>query len=1370
MNGGATAQLLPTTYTVEDKITLEAPSRTGYEFTSWVSNGHPITEISKGTTGDKTIVADWEICTYTITYVLDGGANAATNPATYTIEDRITLAPASGARAFIGWTAEGEAVSGIAKGTMGDLTLTATWGEEIFTYSDNTITGLTEVGKTMAAISIPGMIDGIVIKNIGEEAFYNCNSLTSVTIPASVTSIGDRAFSGCTKLVEVRNLSNRTITKGSYNNGYIGYYALDIYTDETTPSKIFETEDGYLFYEDGETCYLLGYTGSETNLTLPTDCHGKGYEIYRYAFQGYSSLASVTIGGSVTSIGNGAFRGCSSLASVTIGDSVTSIGNGVFSGCSAMESMTIPFVGESRKTANDTYQYPLGYIFGQSWYEGSIETNVWYVQASPNYMNYGSFYLPASLRSVTVTGGEILSNAFADCTSIVSIAIGDSVTSIGNSAFSGCSSLTSVTIGDSVTSIGGSAFSGCSSLTSVTIPDSVTSIGGWAFRDCSGLTSVTIPDSVTSIGDSAFWGCSSLTSVTIGDSVTSIGEWAFDGCDSLTSVTIGDSVTSIGGSAFHGCSSLTSVTLPDSVISIGDYAFYNCSSLEAVYISDLLAWCGIEFGGSDANPLRYAGNLYLNDTLVTELMIPEGVTNIKDYAFSGCDSLISVTIPDSVTSIGDSAFSSCYRLTTVTIGNSVTSIGGYAFSGCSSLTSVTIPDSVTSIGDSAFSGCYRLTTVTIGDSVTSIADYAFSGCSSLTSVTIGDSVTSIGDRAFSSCYRLTTVTIGDSVTSIGDYAFYYCDSLTSVTIGDSVTSIGDEAFSGCHKLVEVRNLSDLTITKGSTDNGNIGYYALDIYADTTTPSKLWETSDGYLFYEDGDTCYLLGYTGSETDLTLPTDCHSKAYEIYQYAFDERDDITSVTIPDSVTSIGYRAFSSCYRLTTVTIGDSVTSIGDYAFGWCYKLVEVRNLSDLTITKGSSDNGYIGDYALNIITDATTPSKIWQTSDGYLFYEDGETCYLLGYTGSDTDLTLPADCHGKEYEIYRYAFYDCSSLTSVTIGDSVTSIGEHAFYDCSSLTSVTIPDSVTSIGDYAFYDCDSLTSVTIPDSVTSIGEHAFSGCSSLTSVTIGDSVTSIGNSAFSGCSSLTSVTIPDSVTSIGDHAFYSCDSLTSVTIGDSVASIGNYAFSYCDKITTLTVSAGNPYYKVINGSLYTMDEQTLVLYVIGASGNEPDLPGTITDVADGALIDLRYQLSCTEYEGCLYLGNEQNPYLVLLCASDPSSLTSVTFHPDTRVICSQAFYGCSGLTTVAIPSFVTSIGSEAFAMCSNLTIAIIGESVTRIGEHAFSWCESLSLATFKSTSGWYMYNGYSDYYEVYWEIDKPSEAADYLKDGHNEMIRK
>ena len=256
-------------------------------------------------------------------------------------------------------------------------------------------------------------------------------------------------------------------------------------------------------------------------------------------------------------------------------------------------------------------------------------------------------------------------------------------------------------------------------------------------------------------------------------------------------------VTSIGESAFQNSTGLTSVTIPNSVKSIGSDAFSGCNYLKKVIVSDIAAWCRIEFASITSHPLSYAHHLYSDEnTEIKDLIIPNGVTTIGKWAFRECTGLTSVTIPNSVTTIGNLAFDECTGLTSVTIPNSVTSICGGAFYDCSGLTSVTIPNSVTSIEDVTFFRCSGLTSVTIGSGVTSIGESAFSGCSGLTSVTIPNSVTSIGRSAFSGCSGLTSVTIPNSVTSIEYWAFENCRGLTSITIGSGVTSIGSQAFYG----------------------------------------------------------------------------------------------------------------------------------------------------------------------------------------------------------------------------------------------------------------------------------------------------------------------------------------------------------------------------------------------------------------------------------------------------------------------------------------------------------------------------------------------------------------------------------------------
>jgi hypothetical protein len=1091
------------------------------------------------------------------------------------------------------------------------------------------------------------------------------------------------------------------------------------------------------------TATITGYTGSDGTGAIPDTTNGYPVTaIADYAFYGNSTLTNLTIPSSITNIGMLEFQVCYNLTNVTVD------------------------------------------------------------VANPNYASAGGVLFDKAMATLLQCPGGLAG----------SYTIPSGVTSIGANAFQYCGQLTGVTIPNTVNSIGGWAFYN-TGLTSAMIPASVTNIGYLAFAGYAGpLASINVdganPDYAGAGGVLFNKTLTTLVqyphnlpgSYTIPGSVTNIGDGAFI-YSSLSSVTIPNSVTSIGYSSFWNDNNLTTVAIPDSVASLGDYSFYACNGLESVTLGSGVASLGYQaFGGCSVltnftvvvtNPnYASAGGVLFDNAMATLLQcpaglasyaMPDGVTSIADNAFNSCYNLTNVTIASSVISIGESAFYYCSGLTNLVLGSGVTSIAEGSFQDCSALTTVTIPASVTSIGDSCFQDCTSLTQAyfqgdaplvdgweagsddtsvfsgetgtvyyvaltagwdtTFGDWPTATlnnpaADFTYvtnNGAITITgyvgaggNVTIPDTlngypVTSIGANAFLNVSGMTNVVIGSGVTSIGDHAFDSCSSLMSVTIPASVTNLGIFAFENClnlHQALFQGNAPWVDGGAGSVDSTVFGgesgtaYYLAGMtgwgstYGGWPTASSGYNPAADFTFHDDGKTVTITGYTGTNSIITIPAAING----------------------DPVTAIDDFAFEECYTLKSVTIPGSVTSIGHAPFYDCY------NLTNITV------NGANPNYA----------------SAGGVLFDKTMTTLIECPGGMAGSYAIP----GSVTVIGDSAFDDCYYLTSVTMGNNVTSIGNWAFFS-SGLSSLAIGSGVSTIGDAAFYECVNLTSLTIPNHVTSIGSETFDSCYNLTNVVIGSGVTDIGTYAFAYCLSLhqayfqgNAPTVDGGAGSLDNTVFYGETQLYSGGTGTAYVApdTAGWGSTFGGWPVAIWSTPATDFTYVTNGAAIT------ITGYIGTNGNVviPDLINgyPVTSIADIACYQNRHLSRVTIGNNITNIGWMAFGYCSVLtnvtagaANQNYASAGGVLFDKamKTVVVCPAglagsyaipntvtnigvgAFITCSSLTNVTIPNSVTSIGEDAFTFCSSLTSAMIPSSVTSIDILPFGYCGSLTNIT-------------------------------------------
>ncbi len=794
------------------------------------------------------------------------------------------------------------------------------------------------------------------------------------------------------------------------------------------------------------------------------------------------------------------------------------------------------------------------------------------------------------------------------------------VTEIQGSGFED-KGITSVAISESVTNIQAQVFAPNDTLTSFTVATNnpaYSSAGGVLF-DKSGAALVEYPPGVSG-------------SYTIPGNVTSVGQSAFAACYYLSGVTIPDSVTNIWATGFGYCFDLTNVTIPASVTSLGPQVFINCYNLPAITVAagnpSYTNVDGVLFNKNETTLVEYPTGLHGSYT------IPDGVMTIETNAFILCDGLSGVTIPASVTSLEDGAFGDCAGLTNVTLGAGVSYISTSAFGGCTQLTAINVDSGNTNF--SSLNGVVlnkSQTTLilfppgltggyTTPSSVANIADYAFEDCK-LTGVIISSNVTGIGMDSFQGCGNLTNVTMSNSVASIGVFAFADCPKLAAVTISASVGNLPYGVFAYCGLI-------------GVYFEGNEPVSDSAFLGDNATVYYLPGTS-GWGSTFEGLTTVLEDAPSPDGSLQVTILPVGAVAAGAQWQVDG-----GVLQPGGATVLGLSVAPHTVSFTTVK-------------GW------MTPSNQMVAISANVTNMASGAY-----------TQIAAPASDFSFVTNAGSITITGYMGPAGTVDIP------------------STIT----GLPVTGIGAQAFSGISTVTGVTIPDSVTNLGEYAFSSCTALAEVTISEGVSNIGSGTFEDCFSLSEVTFRGAVTSLGDYAFSSCPGLSSLPIPASLTNLGQYAFFGCN-LTNVTIPAGVTSIGEAAFLYCNFLPAIAVDPANPAYASVAGVLFNKSQTELVEYPDGNLEASYAISNRVTSIGD------------TAFEDCKLAG-----------ITIPTSVTNIG---------NDSFYGCSLLTNVTIPNSVTSIGNAAFAQCNGLTAIILPASVTNLGQVPFVDCANMTAIT-------------------------------------------
>ena len=1094
----------------------------------------------------------------------------------------------------------------------------------------------------------------------------------------------------------------------------------------------------------------------------------------------------------VTTIGVYAFRDCDKLKEVKIPISVQSIEGYAFWN-SSITSITIP---ENVSSISSTTFQSCDYL----------DTIFWNVRLYKDLSSYNA------------------TPFYTICTNIKSIHFGENVEKVPQYLCYGMENLTSVSFPEKISSIGYGAFEGCRNLDSLYIPNSITEISSKAFYGCKSLKTISIGEGVRILGSDVFWGGTSISKV---DYLGTLDQWVEINFGNNTS-----NPTYYSKDIYINGELLTEVENISSD-SIKKYVFYNCKSIKNIEVGENIRYIDDAFEGCigvdtivwkavncSSSPFEKISSQ------IRYIYIEEGVEHIPEYLCYNMNNIKEINIPNSVTSIGHSAFDNCSSLNSViwnakncadfainsdspfydihsqilsfTFGKEVESIPSYLCSNMSSLTEIKLPNSMKNIGSYSFSGCNKLLSLTIPSNVVSIGYNAFKGCSTLQTINWeAENCIDLSSCPFNGCYNLSEFIFANEVRYIPSYLCYGI-SIEKISIPDKVSSIGEYAFYYCTKLKKVRNFSELNIIKGEMSHGYVAYYA-DVVGHKIEGEFVYDNNDVITEYL-GDINISKIEIPSKTkgiDKTVFSKCTKinkiiwnakNCADFLKYSSDyiyNKSQITSITFGDSVEYIPAYICYDMRNLNEVIIGKNVKSIGVSAFDNCRLINKVNyfgnidtwakiNFGDLDANPISySNNLYINNNLLTDIELSYTDSikqfafyncksiKSVNIGESIIYIGDKTFAYCnnierVNYLGDinkwvgihfETPNSNPIYFADNLYinnellidvritsadSIKKYAFYNCTSINSIELGESITFIDNTALYACNNLNSViwnakNYPD-FSSSEESPFYNAN-ISSFIFGAEVEHIPAYLCSGMNNLTKVNylgkvdnwvkldfnnLCDNPTYYAKDLYINDELLTNVKILSADT-IKNYTFYNCLSIKSVEIGDSVTFIGENAFYNCTNLkkvinlSELDIVEGSTnhgcvaYYanvvgNKIEGDFVYNNDDIIIAYVGDLNTTEIEIPlkvkGVYSDVFSKCA---KLNTIVWNAKNCKDFSNSSSsPFYVIR-----SQITSFTFGNEVEHIPAYLCYGMSKLSEVTIPNSVTSIGGDAFSGCSGLT---------------------------------------------------------------------